>query len=127
MTNNRKILLFNIGKEKERKIKTLCQNLNIQTIKVPESRCNNALGTLLNIGNFAPKESAAEKFSMEMMVFSGLTSEDLDVFLNEYRNADIAPISLKATVTPVNVFWSANRLYKELTKESAAPSKTTFI
>lgn len=117
MANNRKILLFHVGKEKSGKINTLCRRLNIQTITVPKARYNNALGTLLNIGNFAAKESPAEEFAMEMMVFSGLTSEELDIFLQEYKNAGITPISLKAIVTPTNVFWSASRLYNELAKE----------
>lgn len=119
MTNNRKILLFNIGKEKSGKIKALCRRLHIQTIDVPKARYNDALGTLLNIGNFTVKEASPEPLSTEMMVFSGLTSEDLDVFLKEYKDAGIAPISLKAIVTPSNIFWSANRLYKELMKEKA--------
>lgn len=117
MTNNKKILLFHIGKEKNEKIKSLCQSLHIQTITVPKARYNDALGTLLNIGNFNFESLPAEEFAMEMMVFSGLTSEDLDVFLQSYKDAGIAPVPLKAIVTPTNVFWSAARLYKELMRE----------
>lgn len=117
MINNRKILLFHVGKEKSDKIKTLCHDLHIQAITVPKARYHDALGTLLNIGTFPAGERSAEEFSMEMMVFSGLTSEELDTFLKAYRDAGIAPISLKAIVTPSNIFWSAGQLYGELMKE----------
>lgn len=117
MANNKTILLFHVEKGKSDKIKTMCHRLGIRTITVPKTRYHHALGTLLNIGNFPVQESPAEEFTMEMMVFSGLTSEELDLFLEAYRESGIAPIPLKAIVTPTNVFWSAVRLYRELTKE----------
>ncbi len=53
----------------------------------------------------------------DVMVFSGMSGEKLDAFLERYRKAGIAPIGLKAVVTPYNVGWSLGRLIHELTKE----------
>lgn len=53
----------------------------------------------------------------DVMVFSGLSGEKLDAFLEGYREAGIAPIGLKAVVTPYNIGWSLSRLIHELTKE----------
>ena len=51
-----------------------------------------------------------------MMVFSNM-ADMLDQFLSEYKKAGIPPIGLKAVITPHNIFWSAEDLYKELFKE----------
>lgn len=115
--NNKTILLFHVEKGKSGRIQTMCRRLGIRTITVPKARYHLALGTLLHIGDFPVQESPAEEFAMEMMVFSGLTSEELDLFLKTYKESGIAPIPLKAIVTPTNVFWSAARLYRELTSE----------
>ena len=56
-------------------------------------------------------------FPMEMMIFSGIHQELLDLFLQKYRALRIEPISLKAVLTPTNVFWNAEQLYQELLKE----------
>ena len=54
---------------------------------------------------------------MEMLVFSGMNQQQVDSFLKEYRNRGIEQIGCKAIITPDNVFWTAEKLFRELLKE----------
>ena len=51
------------------------------------------------------------------MIFSGTDSTQLDTFLNDYKQTGAQPVPLKAVITPHNIFWTAEYLYKELLKE----------
>ena len=56
-------------------------------------------------------------FPLEMMVFSGTDSTQMDAFLADYKQTGAASIPLKAIITPHNIFWTAEALYQELFKE----------
>ena len=53
----------------------------------------------------------------EMMVFCGFDDTLLSRFLSRYRQTNIAPIPLKAGVTPNNLFWDTLQLHRELAEE----------
>lgn len=57
------------------------------------------------------------KFDGEMLIFSGMDSAAVDRFLAEYRKDGIEPVSLKAVITPHNIFWTAEKVYRELERE----------
>lgn len=119
MKNTKKILLFHVNKEKNLQIDKLCREMGLQAVIVEKRQYNEPLGALAGIQGFAPtnKPYTGAEFPMEMMVFSGIPSEELDPLLAAYRKQGIAPIPLKAILTPHNVFWTAYRLYGELMKE----------
>ena len=52
-----------------------------------------------------------------MLVFSGLTSDDIDEFLASYKKSMLPPINLKAVITMYNINWTPEALYSELLKE----------
>lgn len=56
-------------------------------------------------------------FRRSLLVFSGINSSQMDIFLAEYKKAGIEPIGCKAVVTPDNVFWSADKLFREIFRE----------
>ena len=89
--STQKILLFGVAAQKVEKIKALCKNLG--------SRYSGA------------------DFPAELLVFSGINSSQMDIFLAEYKKAGIEPIGCKAIVTPDNVFWSADKLFREIFRE----------
>jgi len=62
-------------------------------------------------------------FPAEMLVFSGMNSTQVEVFLAEYKKTGVPAVGLKAIVTPHNVFWTAEALFKELLKEHLHMSK----
>lgn len=119
MANNKKILLFNIDPGKAALIKSLCGGMGIQPVAIYKNQYGEKIGALAGIKGFVPTMAvySGEDITAEMMVFCGLSSDELDEFLQKYRDAKIPPIGLKATVTPHNISWSAAELYRELTQE----------
>lgn len=116
---NMKILLFRTAPEKEEKIRELCKKQGIQLSKVPRKDYGQKIGYLAGIKGF-PRENKVyrgEEFPAEMLVFSGMDSEQLDAFLKAYRESGISPIGCKGILTPNNVFWTAEELFRELWKE----------
>lgn len=114
-------------KEKEKKITELCKSRKLSVRLLTERDRNTAVGRLAGIhlspdaAGAAQKEPSAPKgFSMpELMIFAGLDEERLDGFLDAYKKAGIAPVSLKAVITPYNLTWSVYRLVSELMRERA--------
>lgn len=119
MTDNKKILLFNIEPSKVALIKSICEGMGIQPIAIYKNQYGEKIGALAGLKGFAPSMSvySGEDIAAEMMIFCGITSEELDEFLQRYRELKIPPISLKAMVTPHNISWSVAELYRELSQE----------
>lgn len=119
MDNLKKVLLFQVNKTKKEQIEALCRNLDIEVVTVDHKQYLEPLGVIAGIQGIPKSGKTYEgtDFPTEMMVFSGIHPEFLDVFLQKYRELHIEPIRLKAILTPTNVFWNAEQLYKELLKE----------
>ena len=119
MANKGNILLFHIEPGKTKQIEAVCRSLKLQTIKVKPSSYNQKLGYLAGITGFNRENGTytGPDFPSEMMLFSGMDSDMVDAFLAKYKEASIPPIGLKAVITPHNIFWNAEELYKELFKE----------
>lgn len=113
------ILLFRVAPEKELKIQEICKKQGICVRKILRKDYGQKMGYLAEIQGFK-KENQVYKggeFPAEMMVFSGMDSEQLDDFLKAYRESGIAPIGCKAILTVNNLFWTAEELFRELLKE----------
>ena len=130
MENNKKILLFHVSDKKTSQIKALCNRMQIVVVPVKDTMWGQSLGSLAGIKGIAQTSPAPSAVplsfaspSMEMMVFSGIPSNELDSFLANYREAGIPIIPLKAIITPYNIFWNANQLYQELQKEHSQLQK----
>ncbi len=119
MVNKAQILLFHIKPDKIKQIETICHSLKLHAVKVKPSSYNQKLGYLSGITGFNRENVTynGPDFPSEMMVFSGMDSDMVDLFLYKYKTASIPPIGLKAVITPYNIHWSALDLYKELFKE----------
>lgn len=119
MENRKKVLLFHVKKEKMEQIKSLCREFEIDAAFVDCRQYLEPLGVIAGIQGIphSGKVYQGEDFPMEMMVFSGIPQELLDVFLKKYREYSIEPIALKAIITPTNIFWNAQQLYQELARE----------
>lgn len=128
MADKAHILLFHVEQGKAGRIESICRNLGVCISKIKPSSYSQKLGYLAGISGFDRDNIvyAGPDFPSEMMVFSGIDSDMLDRFLDEYKKASIAPIGLKAVLTPYNVFWSAEELYKELLKEHLFYQKQNY-
>ena len=119
MADKAHILLFHVEQGKAMQMESICSKLQMRISQVKPSLYSQKLGYLARISGFHKENIAytGPDFPSEMMVFSGMDSDMLDYFLDEYKKAYISPIGLKAVITPHNIFWSAEDLYKELIKE----------
>ena len=97
----------------------ICARLGIKNICVGRRDYAQKLGALAGIEGFKKdgKKYEGPEFPAEMLVFSGMNSAQVDVFLDEYKKTGLASIGLKAVVTADNVFWSAEKLYQEVMRE----------
>lgn len=112
------ILLFRINRDKYAVIQNVCRTLGIRIIDVARKDYSQKLGTLAQIQGFTRE---AKKYdggiSGRNADFSEMNSDQVDVFLAEYKKSGVEPIALKAVITGNNIFWTAERTQKELLRE----------
>lgn len=109
------VLLFHVNVFQVGQIASVCQKLGHQVQMVDIRDYQNTLGAILKKPLFQKNADYQGKdFAHEMMVFSEFSSEELDLFLEAYKKAQIAPIPRKSVVTPYNIVWTPLKLYQEL-------------
>ena len=113
------ILTFGLGKEKRRAVRSIAQKNRIQIKEISRKDYNQKLGALAGIQGFAKEKVIynGPDFPLEMIVFSGIDSAQIDTFLADYKQTGAQPVPLKAIITPHNIFWTVEALFKELWKE----------
>ena len=113
------ILAFRLDKEKLKTVRSTAQKTGFQVKEISRKDYSQKLGTLAGIEGFSRKSQLYDgpEFPLEMMVFSGTDSAQLDTFLNNYKQTGAQPVPVKAVITQHNIFWTAENLYKELLKE----------
>ena len=113
------ILTFGLGKEKRRAVRSIAQKNKIQIKEISRKDYNQKLGALAGIQGFAKEKAIynGPDFPLEMIVFSGIDSAQIDTFLADYKQTGAQPVPLKAIITPHNIFWTVEALFKELWKE----------
>lgn len=113
------ILTFGLGKEKLNAVRSSASKNGMQVKEISRINYGQKLGFLAGIQGFHKEKTNynGPDFPLEMMVFSGAESSQMDAFLADYKQSGAAGIPLKAIITPHNIFWTAEALYKELWKE----------
>lgn len=138
---NEIVLLYAVKEDKAGKIKKLMKKQNVAVKVVAVSMYGQAVGKIALGGGISKqntsmsgnlsKNSAGNNTRQglkigspvfgtnvmgEMMVFSGISSERMDVLLAELKQSGIQ-IPLKAVITMYNFNWTGYELYRELQKE----------
>lgn len=113
------ILTFGLGKEKIKVVRSIAQKNRIQIKEISRKDYNQKLGAIAGIQGFAKEKVIynGPDFPLEMIVFSGIDSAQIDTFLADYKQTGAQPVPLKAIITPQNIFWTVETLFKELWKE----------
>lgn len=113
------ILTFGLNKEKLSAVRNIAEKNNIRIKEISRADYSQKLGFLSGIQGFNKEKAIynGPAFPMEMMVFSGIDSAQMNTFLTEYKQTGVPAIPLKAIITPHNVFWTAEALFNELLKE----------
>ena len=83
------ILLFRINRDKYAVIQNVCRTLGIRIIDVARKDYSQKLGTLAQIQGFTreAKKYDGPEFPAEMLIFSEMNSDQVDVFLAEYKKS----------------------------------------
>lgn len=118
-----KVLLFNIQDPVRRlRIRRWLEGAGIRPVEVPASALHQRVGALLELPGFslAAGPWLGQAPAEEMLVMFGFRGSMLGDFLRFFREQGLAPVALKAMVTPSNLSWSALELYEALRQERAA-------
>ena len=122
MKTDAKILMYNF-KENER-TRQITHYLNISGISyktVSVTDYLHPLGYLFGLPGSSPSPqfNLGGNFSDEMLVMYNFSQEQRTDFLNFFHREGLAPVDLKAVLTPVAQHWSSLQLHEELVKEHA--------
>jgi hypothetical protein len=123
------VLLYNIGKDKLKKIRFLLLKLGLEGRVVSPEEFALPVGVLADTGGISPapeaSEASQESFSGEMLVLCGLSPAQFSGLLNALRQ-NRCTVALKAVLTETNAAWPSPRLYRELQAEHEALQKVKF-
>ena len=112
------VLLYNIEKQKELKIKMLCQKFNICFRTVEKEEFGYRIAYLLGLSADDVRKEG-EDFSEEMLLLSDIGGGMLNLFLTQLIRQK-TPVALKAVRTDTNMQFTSFELYKELSAEREA-------
>lgn len=120
------VLLFRLNQDKYAAVRKVCKTLGIRILDIARKDYSQKLGSLAQIQGFSKeaKKYDGPELPAEMLVFSEMNSDQVDAFLAEYKKTGMEPIALKAVVTDQNIFWTADRMQKELLREHLFMSNT---
>jgi hypothetical protein len=133
--NNKCVLIFGVKPKKQEVIENICQEQGWDLKEVDKKMYKQTLASILGIKDIPTTDSENTKpvikeqdkkfaklyetmgFPVEMMVFCGFDKNDLDIYLDSYKLANLEPVPLKAMLTQHNVGWTAIELFMELMEE----------
>lgn len=113
------ILTFGLKKEKYSAVCAVAKKIGANVTGVARKDYGQKIGAIAGIQGFSKDRTTytGPDFMAEMIVFSGLNQQQMDTFLAEYKATGEQPVPLKAIITPYNISWTADALFRELMKE----------
>lgn len=117
------LLMYNLSPARQGAVRTLCARLKIRARAVEASEYAEKLGALAGMEEKRNEPFSGEPFADEMLLMAGFAPQTLDALLRAFRSYRVAPVALKAVLTPVNAEWDSVRLHEELLREHEAAAK----
>lgn len=117
------LLMYNLSPARQGAVRMLCARLKIRVRAVEASEYAEKLGALAGMGEKRNEPFSGEPFADEMLLMAGFAPQTLDALLRAFRSYRVAPVALKAVLTPVNAEWDSVRLHEELLREHEAAAK----
>ncbi|MGN0298041.1 MAG: DUF3783 domain-containing protein [Lachnospiraceae bacterium] len=113
------VLLYNLPEDKKNYIIGLLLKLNINSAQVQREIYNFPLEVILGKKNAEGlKAYEGAELREPMMIMHGLTPDQVDLVLKNFRANNIN-IGLKAVTTPTNLKWTSLQMYMMLQRERA--------
>lgn len=116
----KRLFTVNLTPDKKRVVDDICSRLGAVCAEIDRRCYGVCLGDLCAVddpGKCSQAEYTGRELSMDMLIFYGVSSKELDIFLDRYRASGLEPVKLKAMVTETNSGWTVEQLYGELAKE----------
>ena len=110
------LYVWNVAGDRRKRMESLCARLRIPLVRVSPAQARLPLGRLA--APAAAASPAAMPFPEEMLLMKGFPERLMDAFLAGLREEGLAPIPLKAVLTPSNAGWDSVKLHDELLREA---------
>ena len=122
MKQNGAVYFYNLNSERGRQIRMLCLTLGLKIRVVDRAQYTEAIGAIAGVPGYSLSGETykGEGFEDEMLVMANFPAGMMNTFLGLFRRMSIAPVALKAMLTPTNAAWDSEKLHEELAGEHRA-------
>mgnify|MGYP004675503043 FL=1 len=114
------LLCYNLSGEKMQKIRLAAMRLRIRVRPVEEDEYAQTVAALCGLEEKTDAAYVGAGFEDEMLVMANFPAGMMNTFLGLFRRMGIAPVALKAMLTPTNAAWNSEKLHAEIAGEHQA-------
>lgn len=114
------LLCYNLSGEKMQKIRLAAMRLRIRIRPVEKNEYAQTIAALCGLEEKNDAAYAGAGFEDEMLVMANFPAGMMNTFLGLFRRMGIAPVALKAMLTPTNAAWDSEKLHEEIAGEHQA-------
>ena len=114
------LLCYNLSGEKMQKIRLAAMRLKIRVRPVEEDEYAQTVAALCGLEEKTDAAYVGAGFEDEMLVMANFPAGMMNAFLGLFRRMGIAPVALKAMLTPTNAAWNSEKLHEEIAGEHQA-------
>lgn len=114
------LLCYNLTGEKMQKIRLAAMRLKIRVRPVEKTEYAQTIAALCGAEDVREAAYTGAGFEDEMLVMANFPAGMMNTFLGLFRRMGIAPVALKAMLTPTNAAWDSEKLHEELAGEHRA-------
>ena len=114
------LLCYNLSGEKMQKIRLAAMRLKIRVRPVEKDEYAQTVAALCGLEEKTDAAYAGASFEDEMLVMANFPAGMMNTFLGLFRRMGIAPVALKAMLTPTNAAWDSEKLHAEIAGEHQA-------
>lgn len=114
------LLCYNLSGEKMQKIRLAAMRLKIRVRPVEKDEYAQTVAALCGLEEKTDAAYVGAGFEDEMLVMANFPAGMMNAFLGLFRRMGIAPVVLKAMLTPTNAAWDSEKLHAEIAGEHQA-------
>lgn len=114
------LLCYNLSGEKMQKIRLAAMRLKIRVRPVEKDEYAQTVAALCGLEEKIDAAYVGAGFEDEMLVMANFPAGMMNTFLGLFRRMGIAPVALKAMLTPTNAAWDSEKLHAEIAGEHQA-------
>ena len=114
------LLCYNLSGEKMQKIRLAAMRLKIRVRPVEKDEYAQTVAALCGLEEKTDAAYVGAGFEDEMLVMANFPAGMMNAFLGLFRRMGVAPVALKAMLTPTNAAWNSEKLHAEIAGEHQA-------